>query len=126
MTATELVPLLETWFDALLMAEFVRSPGLQVGECWDLRNWRVEESDDRMEFQHHDDRGRLREVVLVVDGAEEQRAEFESQRTRSTVPSWLLLVGEQPGESTAYRARWRAAPAGDHLSELGSLSGLAR
>jgi hypothetical protein len=125
MTARELVPLLDTWFDALLMAEFVRSPGLQVGDCWDLRNWRVEQTDDSMEFQHYDERGRLREVVLVVDGSEDQRAEYDARRARISVPAWLLLVGEQPDETAAYLARWRAVPATAHEPGAVVLSGSA-
>jgi hypothetical protein len=70
MNANELMGMVQTWADALTVAEVVANPFLRVGERWDFHDWESEETIDGIQFRRLD-RGRVTATILVrpPDGA---------------------------------------------------------
>jgi hypothetical protein len=100
MRAAELARMMETWSDALNVAEVVGSPYLRVGASWDLHDWRAVESADGVQFQHVGSEGRITEAVLVVPA--EGRRLYEPGIVNAPIPTWLLQVASvYPGQRGA-------------------------
>jgi len=70
MSAVELLRMMDTWSDALNVAEVVGSPYLRVTEHWDLHDWQAVELLDSVMFQRVEKTGQVAEEVVVVSGGE--------------------------------------------------------
>lgn len=66
MRAAELARLVETWSDALTIAEIVNNPHYQVTEQWDFRGWQAVDSEEGITFQYVAAGGQVVESVLVA------------------------------------------------------------
>ncbi len=90
MNAEELVRIMDTWSDALNVAEVVGSPFLRVTESWDLHDWQAVDLPDGVKFQHLGAAGDVTEEIVIVGEApqKEVRRPAESDAVRT----WRLLV----------------------------------
>lgn len=93
MNAAELARMLDTWSDALNVAEVVDSPFLCKTDQWDLCDWQTVDLPDGVKFEHLGQRGRVTEAVLVVNALEGKRQLFEPALVQSSVPTWLVRLG---------------------------------
>ena len=57
--------MVQTWTDALTVAEVVANPFLRVGERWDFHDWESEETIDGIQFRHLD-HGQVTATVFVA------------------------------------------------------------
>jgi hypothetical protein len=87
MNAAELARMLDSWSDALNVAEVVESPFLRLTDQWDLSDWQAIDSADGLEFQRLGQRGAVTEAVMVVPGNKSERFSVPA-----TVPTWLVRV----------------------------------
>lgn len=92
MNAEELVRIIDTWTDALNVAEVVGSPFLRVGADWDLSDWQATELADGLRFQRLDGAGDVTEEVVVLGDA--RRAKEVCAPAGGDVPTWLVRLGD--------------------------------
>jgi hypothetical protein len=88
MSAEELARLMDTWSDALNVAELLGSPFLRVTRDWDLRDWQAVDLPDGIRFQRFDTHGRITEAVVVMSAPVPQA----TMRIDGPVPTWLVHV----------------------------------
>lgn len=91
MNATELVRILDTWSDALNVAELVSSPWLRIGNGWDLSDWQTVEWADGVTFQRLNARGDVIEVVTVVGEGDAPR---HVHGPFGAVPTWTVCLDD--------------------------------
>lgn len=91
MTAVELVRMLDTWSDALNVAEVVASPFLRVTDRWDLHDWQAVDLPDGVKFQHLGGQGDVTEEIVVI--GEAARREVSRPVASARVPTWFLRLG---------------------------------
>lgn len=89
MTSTELARIVDTWSDALNVAELIESRFLRVTERWDLHDWQTVEVDDGLRFQRLSPIGRVVEAVHVMNATGPTR---RTQSVRDGMPTWLVYV----------------------------------
>lgn len=89
MTSAELARMVETWSDALNVAELIESRFLRVTERWDLYDWQTVEVDDGLRFERLSPVGRVVEAVHVTNGTGPTR---RTQSAWDAVPTWLVFV----------------------------------
>jgi hypothetical protein len=95
MNAEELVRILDTWTDAMNVAELVGSPFLRVSETWDLQDWQAIDLPDGLKFQHVGREGAVTEEVVVV-GEAPQKEVCGPTGGDAPVRTWFLRVGVEP------------------------------
>lgn len=93
MKAAELARLVQTWSDALTIAEVMATPFLRVGKEWDFHDWQSVEISEGLEFRQFQD-GQTTATVTVLPP--ESAAEAALQ----------VFVAEE-GSSTEFRATQR-------------------
>jgi hypothetical protein len=79
MNAEELARLVNTWADALTLAELVDNPFLRVTGQWDLHDWRTLEAPDGLRFQRVEAGGHVVEEVRLLEN-EDGRVVVEAVR----------------------------------------------
>jgi len=92
MIAEELVRILDTWSDALNVAEVLSIPHLRVGDSWDLRDWQSVEMANGLKFQRLNRQGEVAEEVVIVDS--DTRKEVYGPTPSSVLPTWLLRLSD--------------------------------
>jgi hypothetical protein len=93
MNANELARLIDHWTDAMLLAELVQSPHLNVGDSWDLRDWEASDVPNGIRFQRRDAQGNVLEAVEAINAPESDRLEFEHTLAGWSVPTQLVMAG---------------------------------
>ena len=89
MNAAELARMMDTWSDALNVAEVVESHFLRLTDQWDLHDWQAVELPDGLRFHRIGDCGAITEAVMVVHGPGTVSERFPIQ---AAVPTWLVRV----------------------------------
>lgn len=92
MSASELAHLLDTWSDALNVAEVVASPFLRVTDRWDLHDWQTIDLPDGMKFERIGPEGLVAEAVVVMNAAERRRRLSGPALGATAVPTWTVLA----------------------------------
>jgi len=89
MNAAELARMMDTWSDALNVAEVVESPFLRLTDQWDLHDWQAVDLPDGLAFHRVSDHGAVTEAVMVVHGPGTVSERYPIQ---AAVPTWLVRV----------------------------------
>lgn len=66
MRATELARLVDTWSDALTIAEIMNNPRYRVSEDWDFRDWQAVDCPEGITFQHVAAGGQVVESLRIA------------------------------------------------------------
>ncbi|MBY0522245.1 MAG: hypothetical protein K2R98_02540 [Gemmataceae bacterium] len=93
MNAGELARMMDTWSDAMNVAEVVGSPFLRTTDQWDLRDWQTVELPNGLKFERLGSPGHVTEAVVVVNASEGARRMVAPSTESGTVPTWLVMVG---------------------------------
>src|SRR3954469_19738774 len=93
MNAGELARLLDTWSDALNVAEVVGSPFLRTTDKWDLHDWQTVDLPNGVKFERLGSPGCVTEAVMVVNAVYGERRLVEPAGVNDLVPTWLVVVG---------------------------------
>lgn len=110
MNANELARLIDHWADAMMLAELVQSPYLNVGDSWDLRDWEASDVPNGIRFQRRDAQGHILEAVEAVNASEGERPEYEHALACWSVPTQLVMTGgAKRGAGTEKSPSWVGA-----------------
>src|SRR5262245_16547432 len=94
MTAEQLARMLDTWSDALNVAELVENPLLRVGKRWDLHDWQVEDVAEGIRLRRLSPAAAVLGEVLVVSAPQKQ-GRIGPARVNAAVPTSMILVGPE-------------------------------
>jgi hypothetical protein len=97
MNGAELARMIDSWSDALNVAEVIDNPFLRVGDRWDLHDWQTRDLGDGIHFQRHGVDGRIAEEVAVIFDPAGQYRVVGPARVNAAVPTWMVLVGPEHG-----------------------------
>jgi hypothetical protein len=80
MHATELARLVDSWSDALTIAEIMNNPRYQVSEKWDFHDWQAVDCAEGITFQHVAASGQVVESVRIAIQEESEPGTVPAQR----------------------------------------------